>query len=568
MASLGSLVIEIAANTARLQGDLGKAVNVVERSFSRINSIARTLGVFGAGASLTAIAGRAIEMGDSLNKAAVKAGITGKSMSELAYVAKKSDIDIATLSTSIKKMQVALSDAGTGAKVPNEALRALGISIKDLQGLSADRQFEVLADRISKLKDPSDRARAATDLFGKSGADLLPAFEDGAKGIRQAREEAQKLGASFSDDVIKKLAEADDAIKNVKGSFEGLSVAITAKAAPSLSYFLEELSSLISGAEIPRLKVLNEEIRVLKESLKPENIDTPFASLGAFGGAPDVDAGFYSAEERVKKLEELQRRVRALTAPGRGARFSTPDTSPGFAATSDTFEDVGKAAAGFADDFTRAAEQVSKESADLVAEQIGTMTNLSQFNDQMLKDWLARDEKLGKDSERTFTDISEYALQAARNMQSAFADFLFDPFSDGLKGMLKGFIDVIRRMVAEAAAARFFDYLGGSSTKSGLGKALRGLIGFANGGEFTVGGSGGTDSQLVAFKATPGEQVSISKPGMGGGASIHQTIQIDARGSSIESVKLLQQSIPGIIRQSVDMARAAVRDDISRGVYA
>lgn len=36
--------------------------------------------------------------------------------------------------------------------------------------------------------------------------------------------------------------------------------------------------------------------------------------------------------------------------------------------------------------------------------------------------------------------------------------------------------------------------------------------GFAFGGDFTVGGTGGTDSQLVAFRATPGEQVSVRTP--------------------------------------------------------
>lgn len=44
----------------------------------------------------------------------------------------------------------------------------------------------------------------------------------------------------------------------------------------------------------------------------------------------------------------------------------------------------------------------------------------------------------------------------------------------------------------------------------GGGGGLGGLMGFATGGSFAVGGSGGTDSQLVAFKATPGEQVDIS----------------------------------------------------------
>ena len=33
------------------------------------------------------------------------------------------------------------------------------------------------------------------------------------------------------------------------------------------------------------------------------------------------------------------------------------------------------------------------------------------------------------------------------------------------------------------------------------------------GGSFSVGGSGGPDSQLVAFRATPGERVDVSRPG-------------------------------------------------------
>lgn len=49
--------------------------------------------------------------------------------------------------------------------------------------------------------------------------------------------------------------------------------------------------------------------------------------------------------------------------------------------------------------------------------------------------------------------MDEFAKQAARNMQDAFADFLFDPFKDGLKGMLENFGIMIRRMIANAVAA-------------------------------------------------------------------------------------------------------------------
>jgi len=38
-------------------------------------------------------------------------------------------------------------------------------------------------------------------------------------------------------------------------------------------------------------------------------------------------------------------------------------------------------------------------------------------------------------------------------MQDAFADFLFDPFKGGTQDMLKNFGTMIRKMVAQAAAA-------------------------------------------------------------------------------------------------------------------
>lgn len=55
-------------------------------------------------------------------------------------------------------------------------------------------------------------------------------------------------------------------------------------------------------------------------------------------------------------------------------------------------------------------------------------------------------------------------------------------------------------------------------------------MGFATGGSFKVGGSGGTDSQYVGFKATPGEEVTVRTPGQqagdGGGLQITQHIHV------------------------------------------
>nr|MBA3755373.1 hypothetical protein [Nitrosomonas sp.] len=53
-----------------------------------------------------------------------------------------------------------------------------------------------------------------------------------------------------------------------------------------------------------------------------------------------------------------------------------------------------------------------------------------------------------------FGSIDQYAIQAARNIQTSLANFLFNPFEDGLKGMVRGVADAVRRMLAEFAAMK------------------------------------------------------------------------------------------------------------------
>jgi hypothetical protein len=103
----------------------------------------------------------------------------------------------------------------------------------------------------------------------------------------------------------------------------------------------------------------------------------------------------------------------------------------------------------------------------------------------------------GKAQEST-DQMSEFAVQAARNMQTAFADFLFDPFEQGADGMLESFTNVIRRMAAEAASAQIMDTLFGKAGSGGnrdfsggwLGAAFDGIASYFHDGG--VVGSGGS----------------------------------------------------------------------------
>jgi lambda family phage tail tape measure protein len=100
--------------------------------------------------------------------------------------------------------------------------------------------------------------------------------------------------------------------------------------------------------------------------------------------------------------------------------------------------------------------------------------------------------KTGKfDFKKLIDSILEDLLRLSLNA-------LWGQLAQGLLGGLGG---------GKAAAAG-----GGGGGGGGIGSLLGSLFGFAGGGSFTVGGQGGTDSQFVGFRATPGERVSVSTP--------------------------------------------------------
>lgn len=546
MAALGSLVVELAANTARLQSDMGKAVGIAQTGAKKLQSAFNFVGGGLLGGAVIGIAKQAIELGDSLNKAAKQAGVAGATISELAYVARQSDIDIQGLSGALQKMQVALSKASSGAAEQTRTLAALGLTIADIKGLAPDRQFELLGDRISKLRDPADRARAAVELFGDAGARLLPLFEQGAAGIRAAREEAVRIGAVLSDDTIASLSEADDAVKRLTQSWENFSATLVSKVAPGLSTVLDALSgqtkaqaSLLAGFGAAAGNVDGLLLTFPQDSASKG--PTSRRRGGASTPAPGFDRVVDDARKTAKRVAE--------------AFELDPATLDRIA-----FEDWKRQTVENMDEVIRAGADMEDE--------------LSRYADEMAQSWI----------ESTNT-LSVYAETAARNAQSAFADWLFDPFENGIKGMLKGFVDILRRMVAEAAAAKIFEALGFGQKSGGgggiLDKLLGGLVGggrngvgglripgtipgFANGGSFEVGGDPGIDANLVAFRATRGERVTISKPGMGGGGVvIAPTYNIDARGATSELINAL----PEILRRRDASLREDIIEGLRRGRY-
>lgn len=110
---------------------------------------------------------------------------------------------------------------------------------------------------------------------------------------------------------------------------------------------------------------------------------------------------------------------------------------------------------------------------------------------------------------------------AAKHFGDAFAYNMEGVLQGDIKGVLKSLLSDVLRSSLSSMGAGLFKSAGGWS---GIGASISSLFGgaklpgFKTGGSFTVGGSGGLDSQVMAFRATPGEMVDVRKPGQQMGA--------------------------------------------------
>jgi hypothetical protein len=130
------------------------------------------------------------------------------------------------------------------------AFKAIGLSMKDIAGLSPEQTFEAVADAISKLPTVAKQSTAAIALFGKSGGELLPIFQEGTGYLAKMRKEAEELGIVLNKEQMSGLAGLDDMIAKVTLAFGGLAQRIVAKLVPQLLAAGEQMLTFVKTLDI------------------------------------------------------------------------------------------------------------------------------------------------------------------------------------------------------------------------------------------------------------------------------------------------------------------------------
>lgn len=425
---------------------------------------------------------------------------------------------------------------------------------------------------------------ATAEVIIKGRNDLSRAVREAERDLKQLNKTGELVGKIFRGGAIvgavmafERLTEnaqrAAEAIgdKGTAGALKKLNRELDSfktKASAGFGRIIGDIYTAVSGSEGEQLEV---KVRNLTATLRGLREEYERQGGGGFRGG-QLRSAIFATEAQIADFRERQAYLLKFNsgsgrAPGSqggaGSRDATfiPGQRPPKSSVADPMAglseltvwqrelfDFQTMSSQWADDFSAEFTNRIVQDVNLIANETRAMTTVIE------------------EAEAPLSQMTVFAEQAARNMQSAFADFFYS-MDGGLQGLLGSFVDTIRRMVAELAAQEllraFFTW--GSGLGGGVGNLSSTLLGRlparASGGPVSAG-----RPYMVGERGpevfVPGASGSILPNGGDG-----MTIVIN-QSFSINDDTDLKRAMPSIMaegaRQTIAAAKAEIRGDIKR----
>jgi hypothetical protein len=157
-----------------------------------------------------------LDFAGTLTDLAAKTGIGVEALQRLGYVTSQSGVSLDQVADGAVKMGRALV---TGDKSAVAAVQALGLSVDTLMAAGPEQAFLQIGEAIARVPNPMEQAALATAVFGRAGAEYLPAFTANMSAVAA---QAQESGAILSADLVAGGDAAGDALTRLQAA--GMSV--------------------------------------------------------------------------------------------------------------------------------------------------------------------------------------------------------------------------------------------------------------------------------------------------------------------------------------------------------
>lgn len=623
MSVIGQLKVILGGDTSGLDKSLVESQSKLAAFGSKLalGFAAVAAAATAAAAAVTSQVHSAIESADKLNKMSQSTGISTEELSKLKYAADLSDVSTETLGKSVGKLSKAMASAASeGAGPAASAFSAMGVAVKNQDGTlrSSSDVLKDVADKFAFYKDGAEKTNLAIQIFGKSGAALIPLLNQGRDGLQQAGDEAERFGLVLDKKTTMAAEAFNDNLKKMDSIKQGIVMTVTAKMLPTFEQLSEvmlesrkntELWNSVGDALANTMKAvvtvgvtlittwqqifatagnLKDAFKLLSSGEVTAAFEKMKSGVGqtaeAFTGLKQTvstlwsDIPVFSWESQTLGLKQLNREVMeygktwALTAApivsaanagGEAIQKFLNSQAKSTAAHAAEADSIGKTvgeqeklkiqyqalAIAKANDFTLTAALTQKvnEAGDAAAAaamkvaaaqaavqamnpaqqfefQMQQLDQLYQHTNMTMETYLERQKQIAEAAGATWGQAGASIAGSFATISAAFGK---ESSAMAKAAQVFGAIQATISMFTGAAKALELPFpanLAAMAAVLAQGASLVAKIksqsvptGFKIGGSFTVGGSGGLDSQFVPIMASPGEQVDIWRPDEAGG---------------------------------------------------
>ncbi len=227
---------------------------------SAMKGAAAAVGVFAAaGVGLFEVVDKMAEKIDVMAKAANKFGISLENFQALSYAAKLANVPVGVLETGMVRLSKSVDGAAQGTGPAVAAFQRLGLSAKELKGLSLDEQYLRVANALAKVGNSGDKVALTLAIFGRGGAAQLALLQSN---IRKTEEEFKRLGLSITEQQANQSIVFEESKKRLETVFSGFTAQVGAQLTPAFTTIIDGITDAVT-----RMGDLREAAKIVASSV-------------------------------------------------------------------------------------------------------------------------------------------------------------------------------------------------------------------------------------------------------------------------------------------------------------
>ena len=508
-----------------MQGLQGRVKNLRNTVFT-LNNAFKAMAVFLAAGTATRFVTGAINQADAFGKLSRQTGIAADSLQAYVNAGKLAGVEQGTIDKGLRRLAQSMREADQGVATYADAYKALGVTVRDSEGNLKESEVVLgqLADRFRDMPNGATKAALAMEIFGRSGAQLIPMLNEGGDALERWNYETSEGFAANAEYF-------NDQLTMLGFGFDGFRKQLADELLPALNSIVEAFQDLFDSKndwqglfEAISISVRTLAFGLMSTAVALEEVGNYLARLKRrfgrmFKGESMDDPGGEYAKGVMDRWKRNQEIFKKIT--------------------------VGESEAGDAYGFNKGTKE-AKEFGEQLDKTFGTQmkSKLDSFKDGI--------KSVGE-------SMADVVIKGIKGMEDALVNFVTGGklnFRDLANSIIK---DMIRIQIQQSITKPLSKFFSSLFTKNANGNVYgqNGIVPFANGGIVTkptvfpfkngIGLMGEAGAEAILPLTRRNGKLGVE----GGGNNTSVVVNVDASGTDVQGDEQQGRALGQLIAAAV-----------------